>query len=439
MAEQVRELKDKALALTAKGKLPAAIDAWRKVLSVSPDELVALQKIGDLQAKTGQKAEAIATYETLADRYAKAGLFFKASAVCRLVLALDPSHSKTQEQIASLFARAKAPPPPLLANRPTPPSPASAAASAPPPPPADAIEVDFDVEIEVEPPATLSGLPSIPLFSTLTADELKEVLSSAMEVRSFAAGEAIVLEGAPGESMFALAEGEAGIFRGWKSELERRVATAKAGEILGEVALLTRGARVATVVADRECVALEIRRDAMAKVVRRFPHVGVALNQFYRERLLANALRANPVLRAMAEADKRALALAFKPCTFPDGATIIAEGDAPEAVHMLLRGTCAVTHQSGARYPDLREGDLFGELSVLMEKPATATVRAMGPALTLKIPGDAFKALVLKEPAAALAVKKVAAQRFARTLQLDRKHGVAAEEAEVVGGDDLRV
>lgn len=438
MAEQVRELKDKALALTAKGKLPAAIDAWRKVFAVSPDELVALQKIGDLQAKIGKKTDAIATYEDLAERYAKNGLFFKASAVCRLVLALDPSHSKIQEQIASLFARAKAPPPPLLANRPPFPPPAASAAP-PPPPPADAIEADFEVEIEIEPPATLSGLPSIPLFSTLTAEELKEILSTAMEVRSFAPGEALVREGEPGESMFALAEGEAGVFRGWKTDVERRVATAQSGEILGEVALLTRGPRLATVVADTECVALEIRRDAMAKVVRRFPHVGVALNQFHRERLLANALRATPLLRALSEPDRRALALAFKPCTFADGVKIISEGDPPDAVHMLLRGTCAVTHHSGARYPDMHEGDLFGELSVLMDKPATATVNALGPALTLKLAGDAFKALVLKDPTAALAVKKVAAQRFARTLQLDRKHGVAADEAGAEDGPDLRV
>ncbi|MBL8921716.1 MAG: cyclic nucleotide-binding domain-containing protein [Myxococcaceae bacterium] len=438
MADQIRELKDKAQALTAKGKLPAAIEAWQRVLAASPDELVALQKIGDLQAKNGQKPEAIATYERLADRYATNGLFFKASAVCRLVLALDPTHSKIQAQIASLFARAKAPPPPLLANRPSPPSPQAAPTAAPPPPPADAIEADFDVEIEVEPPETLSGLPSIPLFSTLTAEELKEILSTAMEVRSFAAGEALVREGAPGDSMFALAEGDAGVFRGWKTEVERRVATAQAGEILGEVALLTRGPRLATVVADTDCVALEIRRDAMAKVVRRFPHVGVALNQFHRERLLANALRATPVLRAMSEPDKRALALAFKPCTFADGVKIIAEGDAPEAVHMLLRGTCAVSHQSGARYPDMHEGDLFGELSVLMDKPATATVSALGPALTLKIPGDTFKALVLRDPTAALAVKKVAAQRLARTLQLDRRHGAAAEP-DTGAGPDLRV
>lgn len=439
MSEKVRALKDKATELATKGKLPAAIDAWKKVLEVAPDEVVALQKIGDLLAKTGRAAEAIATYEDLADRYAKMGLFFKASAVCRLVLALDPKHVATQEKIASLFARSKERPAGLVPQRAPPlPPPAAASPAGPPPPPPDELDVELDIDIEVEPPATTSGLPSIPLFSTLTQDELKEILSTAMEVRSFSKGEVIVIEGAPGESMFALADGEAGVFRGYRTDLERRVATAKTGEILGEVALLTRGARLATVVADTDVIALEIRRDAMVKVVRRFPHVGVALNQFYRERLLANALRASPVLRSLPDADKRALALAFKPCTFPDGAKIIKEGDGPDAVHMLLRGSCVVTHQSGARYPDLREGDLFGELSVLTDRQATATVSASGPVLTLKLPGETFKALVLKDPVASLAVKKLAQTRFSRTVQLDRTHGAAPPpQAEAV--EDLRV
>ena len=86
---------------------------------------------------------------------------------------------------------------------------------------------------------------------------------------------------------------------------------------------------------------------------------------------------------------------------------------------MVLRGTCAVSHQSGERYPDMHEGDLFGELSVLMEGPATATVRALGPVLTLRLPASGFRERVLKDAGAALAVKKEAKLRLERTRAID--------------------
>jgi CRP-like cAMP-binding protein len=177
---------------------------------------------------------------------------------------------------------------------------------------------------------------------------------------------------------------------------------------------------------------LEFPRAAMEQVVARHPRVGEMLDAFYRERLLANMMRASPVLRGLPEDAKKQLALAFKPKTWAAGATIIQEGQAPEAVHMLLRGVCAAKHSSGNSYPDLREGDLFGEISVLTEGPATATVTASVPVLTLELPAAEFKALVMKDLGAALAVKQLAKQRLERTARYDRAHALTA-------GPDRRV
>ena len=173
---------------------------------------------------------------------------------------------------------------------------------------------------------------------------------------------------------------------------------------------------------------LEFRRDAMAKVIAQHARVGHAIDHFYRERLLANVLRASSILRALSEADKKALSKSFQPATFVDGQRIINEGQAPDSVHLLLRGRCAASHASGDRYPDLREGDLFGEVSVLTDGPATASVSAMGPVLTLRLGAKEFKDRVLKDPGAALAVKKVAQARLMRTALFNQE--IAEEEAE---------
>lgn len=410
----LRALKDKATALVVKGKLPAALEAWQAVVAADPHEGSSHQKVAELFAKLGKKADAVKTYEEAAARFAKKGLFFKASAVCRIIVGLEPGHQRTQEMIAAQFAREK-------------PAPAR---------PAPAPVVPVEVEIEVATPAPEAGLlPSIPLFSTLTRDELKEVLSSGMEVRAFGPGEVVVAEGSPGDSMFALVEGEASVYRGWQTPLQRKVAQVATGDIFGEAAMVSGGTRLATVVLDGGGVALEFRRDAMGSIVNRFARVGKMIDDFYRERLLANVLRASPVLRALPEADKRAIASSFQPCTFVDGQRIISEGQPADSVHLLLRGACAVSHQSGGRYPDLREGDLFGELSVLTDGAATASVTALGPVLTLRLPANAFKARVLATPAAALAVEALAKSRLARTAQLDQETQVEIE----LDLDDSRV
>lgn len=400
MADTLRDLKDKAAALTLKGKWPAALEAWRAVATQTPDEVAAHQKIAELLVKLGQKGEAVQAYEGVALRYAEKGLFFKASAVARLIKSLEPGHHRTEERIAALYARS------------------TQAPSRPPLP--KAAEHDFDLDISVTAPETASGLPAIPLFTSLTQEELKGVLASAVEVRALSAGEVVVQEGAPGDSMFALVEGEAGVYRGWGTDQQRRVAPVAAGDVFGEAALVSGGPRLATVVADRDGMVLEFPRRAMAEVVTRHEGVNRAVLDFYLRRLLDNMLRASPILRALPSATQHDLLTTFHACTFDDGHTILAEGQPADGVHVLLRGACAVVHHSGERYPDLREGDLFGELAVLTEGIATATVTAQGKVLTLRFPPDAFKRLVLSDPTASLAVKKLAQTRLLRTRLFDQ-------------------
>jgi cAMP-dependent protein kinase regulator len=409
VADDLRALKDKASALVAKGKLPQALEAWSQVADAAPDDLGAHQKVAELLQKLGRKADAVDVYEDVAKRYAQKGLFFKASALCRVLLTLEPGHVRTQELIASLYAKSK---------------PAAALKPAPTPAPELEVEIDIDVVVPTAPPA--GATPSIPLFSSLAKDELLTVLNSAMEVRAFAAGDVVVAEGAPGDSMFALAEGTASVYRDYTGKTKRKVAEVAQGDIFGEAAMVSGAPRLATVVVDTDAVALEFKREAMGKVIARHTQVGQKIDQFYRERLLANVLRASPVLRGLPDADKKLLAKSFQPATFVDGQRIINEGQSADSVYLLLRGRCAASHQTGDRYPDLKEGDLFGEVSVLTDGPATASVAAIGPVLALRLGAREFKERVLKDPGAALAVKKMAQVRLGRTALFNEE---IAEEA----------
>jgi CRP-like cAMP-binding protein len=86
-------------------------------------------------------------------------------------------------------------------------------------------------------------LRGVPLFSGLDDDELSRVASEFRE-RSFGEGDRIAIEGAEGLTFFVIEEGEVSIVA---QGVE--VARLGPGDHLGEIALIDRGPRTATVTA----------------------------------------------------------------------------------------------------------------------------------------------------------------------------------------------
>lgn len=426
MSDAVRRQKDRGSELLSKGKLPAALEAFRAVVKAVPGELGARQKVAEILARLGRTHEAASEYTEVVRRYAEQGQFFKAIALCRVVLTLDPAHHEAQEKLAELYAARRETPSvgkvvlPKVA--PLEKAAVAQALAAPTPAPAAAAEPELELFIEEmgfepePPPPPRGALPHIPLFSALSNDELIAVLREAMEVRAFAAGEVILREGEPGEAMYALAQGTVSVLR-----QNRLVASMDEGSFFGEMALLSGSARLATVTAQTDVVVLEFPRASMDALIERYANVKSGLEAFFRERLLANLLRSNPLLAPLTDVERAKLSAAFQSCTFKPKEIILEEGRDGQAVYLLLRGRCRVFHraQTGAApYPDLIEGDAFGEISVATEHPVTAVVQAREIVVTLRVPAADFRAIVLANPEVKNQVLKLVDQRLGRTAQL---------------------
>ncbi len=426
MNDAVRRQKDRATQLLTKGKLQPALEEFRRIAAAVPGELGARQKIAEILVRLGEVPAAVTEYAEVVRRYAEQGQFFKATALCRVILTLDPRHVATQQQLAELYASRRASSPSTLQ--------AAAPLETASIPRAHAAlveaeeEVELAVDIELEdlafeaeaPPPPRDSLPSIPLFSSLSAPEFLAVLNGAMEARAFSAGETIVTEGEPGDAMYAIAQGSVVVLR-----QTQQVATMQEGDFFGEMALLSGAPRLATVTAQTDVVTLAFPRDAMDGLIANHPGVKTALEQFYRERLLANLMRANPLLQPLSEAQRVALAAAFQSCTFKPKEIILEEGGAGVAVFLVLRGRCAVFHRDPAlgAYPDLVEGDAIGEISVAAQLPISATVMAKEPVVALRVPAEAFREIVLGNPDTRKHVLLLASQRLTRTA----KQGLLAQ------------
>jgi CRP-like cAMP-binding protein len=89
-------------------------------------------------------------------------------------------------------------------------------------------------------------LKRVPLFADLDGAELQQIANS-MKQRTFSAGQEIAVEGQSGVGFFVIEDGQAKVTV--HGDEVRRLGP---GDYFGEVALITQGARTATVTADTD-------------------------------------------------------------------------------------------------------------------------------------------------------------------------------------------
>lgn len=113
---------------------------------------------------------------------------------------------------------------------------------------------------------TQLNLRALPSFRDYPNAELK-LLASVAPAREYAEGAVLCREGSPARSCFLLATGAVEI-RKHADEGERVLAVLRAGSIVGQMALVDRSPRSATVVAAEPTVALELTRDVFEDLLR---------------------------------------------------------------------------------------------------------------------------------------------------------------------------
>jgi CRP-like cAMP-binding protein len=114
---------------------------------------------------------------------------------------------------------------------------------------------------------TAQALSAVPFFATLSKKELRR-LAEDTDVVSFAAGQTIVEEGMPGETMYVVLAGEAKVQQG-----RRRLGTVRPGDFFGEVAVLDGAARSATVTAQTPLTAVRLYRRTLLRLFKAEPNI----------------------------------------------------------------------------------------------------------------------------------------------------------------------
>ena len=127
------------------------------------------------------------------------------------------------------------------------------------------------------------ALRRIPLFEELSTADLRR-LADIAEERAFADGEVISSEGEIGEELHLVLAGSVAVTRGGTGSAST-VARRGPGDVVGEMSIITRKPRVASLVAEGSVRTIRIGRQEFESMIRERPDVSLAMMRVLAERL----------------------------------------------------------------------------------------------------------------------------------------------------------
>jgi CRP-like cAMP-binding protein len=439
------------------------------LVKVEPEEPRWPHRLGELQARAGDKTAATASYERAARLYSAQGFLARALAVAKMlvqiaperadiVTQLDQTKAKELRRRADIMARVPSTPPPAMsqmqteAQRPAVPAAArtpmdlveetmaevdadedrvsllrvSVAMSAAPMVAEDGsivhddapgdlpIVIDLSDDVIIEEAIIVEGSghggrDALYLAHMSAAPLLADIPEEALEI---IARSATYLECAGGEFVFRSGDPADALFlivEGKASVLLPGASTKielGEGDVLGESALLDGAKRSATVQAEGGLMLLRIEKADLDAAADAEPRVRDALFDLLIRRLIANALETCALFSPFDPQQRKLIARLFEVRTAGPGTELVRRGTRADALYLPLAG--ALTVDEGGEPTPLPLGTLFGHASLLSRQPSKGTLGVAAEAILLRLPATKFASFVAEFPPALAQLSELA-------------------------------
>src|SRR5205823_6399786 len=211
------------------------------------------------------------------------------------------------------------------------------------------------------------------------SDEHFSAIEPLLQEEHYDFGDIIVKQDEPADSFYVVTKGRARALKTKTDGEEIPLWILKPGDSFGEAALAEGGTRKATVRCSTAVDVLRIDRNDFQQLVSREPDLKQYIETTGRNRALQSFLYQfsnfgrlpTPVLRSMIEK--------LKPVSIDKGGLIIREGEDAGPLYIINKGQARAFTALNGRQRNLafyRQGDFFGELSILNGSPRAASVEA---------------------------------------------------------------
>jgi len=372
-------LKEDAQRAFSHGEWEKALDRFQKHCVQNPKDLRSHLKIAGLLERLDRKSEAARAYQKLAEAYIQDGFLLQAISINKMILRIAPSSEDISARLAQLYTE------------------------------------------KLHKTKSLRPFHHIPLFSELNEQELQSLIGH-LRVTTFQKGIPICREGENGDSLFIVGRGEVAITKQMPDGKEMWIRNLKEGDFFGEFGFFTDQKRHASVKAETECQILQISRNELEKIVKTHPHMMEVLQKFFKERVLDLFLALSPLFSSLTQMGREEVFRRFRLVKVPEKTLLFKKGDSPNSLYMIKNGEVEIFTQNrqGRKVylSALRSGNIFGEISLLFNKPRMAYAKTTRPSELLELTEGDLDACLLRFPKLRLTLKELSFKRLSRTREI---------------------
>lgn len=237
-----------------------------------------------------------------------------------------------------------------------------------------------------------------------------------MEQLSVKAGDVIYGHGDAAERFYIIIEGRVKVAENSALGEEWQINAYGPGQGFGESGLLKRTPRQAEATASEDSELLVIEREVFVDLVAKLDEDAMHLAQIIKNRFVANSLKRSLEFLVEGEVHEYGDVTLAR---FDHKAWIIRQGDLPDYAYIIISGAVQVFARKGSKevpLATLSEGDLFGEIGILEDRPRLASVQAVEPTVVAKLPADGLRSMLSQSKSAASGMQLLMARRMMNTL-----------------------
>ncbi len=239
-------------------------------------------------------------------------------------------------------------------------------------------------------------------------------------VEQYEAGETIIQEGDAPDKFYVIVSGKVDIIQR-NEQGDQIINQLGARQFFGEIGMLHTDKRTATARAHSDVEVMSLSRAAFLHWIKQSEMIDQKIKQAVDQRVSADQESQTKPLSPVTSLKAPTSESEF----FAPGTLIVQQGTQPDHFYIILEGEVevfyAIPTNSDIPIAHLGQGDYFGEIGLLANRPRTTSVRALTTVQAISFDREEFTTWMTVFPSGQHGIKQTAQQRLRQTADLLRK------------------
>lgn len=237
-------------------------------------------------------------------------------------------------------------------------------------------------------------------FFGVLSDAERAAVADGVQISSHAMGETIFKEGDAGDCLYLILSGRVRIQQRGSDGKPLTLAVLNAGEVVGEMAVITGETRGATARISDDAVLGALSRDEFQKLMAQSGDLKAVMERLGSERSLFNLVRGSLLGQKLPRSVMRKMLPVLQEERFAAQTAAVSEGETGDKLFVIVDGRFRVTKEIDGRQVELARlgpGEIFGERALVRKEARAATVTAIEDSRCLTLSDQQFETLFVDQ------------------------------------------